>query len=97
MKISFKTLYLTTADVHFYPFCCTEMKVPRSVKKHNLTINKYVDCRFLLLFRCTCWVFAAIVSSVTCLSSAQGQAAAGLLPIPSTGILNYFQPFAVLT
>lgn len=96
LKISFKSLNSITAELS-YPFCCTEVKVSRSVKKCNLTVNKYIDCRFLLLFCWTCWVFAAIVSSVTCLSSAQGQTAAGLLPILSTGIFNYFQPFAILT
>lgn len=79
-----------------FPLCCIEEQVPRVLKKLNLTVNKYIDCRFLLLFCWTCWVFAAIISSVTCLSSAQGQTAAGLLPIPSTGIFNYFQPFAIL-
>lgn len=70
----------------------------RSIKKtHDLTIDKYIDYRFPLLFHWTRRVSAAVSSSVICLSSAQGQSATGLCPIPSTGILSYIQPFAVLT
>lgn len=79
-----------------FHFAVLQSKYQEVLKKLNLTVNKYIDCRFLLLFCWTCGVFAAIISSVTCLSSAQGQTAAGLLPIPSTGIFNYFQPFAIL-